>query len=66
MALSELHQQIHAALLTIKTLGPKDDTLGICANLIEILGDSAVLDEVVDDALTELFSSWPDKSCSKA
>lgn len=64
--MSELHMLILAALLDIQRFGPKDKTLGICANVIQILGDEAELDDAVDNALCALFESWPDKSHSTA
>lgn len=66
MAMSELHQRIQAALLCIKLNGPKDHYLGICANVVAILGDEAEMDDAVDDVLTGLFEDWPDKSTSIA
>lgn len=66
MALSELHQRIHAALLCIQLNGPKDQYLGICANVVQILGEEAEMDDVMDDALLALFEDWPDKSPSSA
>ncbi|MNF46482.1 hypothetical protein D3C87_1563740 [compost metagenome] len=66
MAMSELHQQIHAALLTIKESGPKDEYLGICGNVSQIMDLHCDLDDDVEHILTELFSDWPDKSFSTA
>ena len=64
--MSQLHQQIHAALLAIQVNGPKDPKLGICGNVGELLGDDPALDDPLDHAFTELFSDWPDKSVSTA
>lgn len=64
--MSELHMLILAALMDIKLSGPRDNTLGICANVTRILGDEAELDDVVDNALCALFESWPEKSHSTA
>lgn len=66
MAMSELHQRIHAALLCIQLNGPKDQYLGICGNVVAILGDEAEMDDDIDDALLALFEDWPDKSDSAA
>lgn len=66
MAMSELHQQVHNALLIIKLNGPRDPYMGICANVVAILGEEAELDHFVDDVLTGLFEDWPDKSHSDA
>lgn len=66
MALSDLNRMIYAALLDIKMFGPKDKTLGICANVGKLLGDAAELDDDLDEALLSLFESWPDKSSSSA
>ena len=64
MAMSELHQQIHAALITIQANGPKDELIGICGNVVQILGEDAEMDDDVDDALLGLFEDWPEKSHS--
>ena len=68
MAMSELHQQIHAALLVIHQVGPKDLYVGICANVITIIKsyEEAVSDDAVDTVLHELFEDWPDKTYSTA
>ena len=66
MAMSQLHQQIHAALLAIQTQGPKDEYLGICGNAGVLMGDDPALDDLLDHALSDLFSDWPDKSVSNA
>ena len=66
MAMSELHQQIHAALLAIREVGPKDELLGICGNITQMLGEKPELDDPIEEILTELFSDWPDKSHSTA
>lgn len=62
----ELRKQIHEALISIRVVGPKDEYLGICGNVVQILGEHAELDDDVDSILTELFSNWPDKSSSTA
>lgn len=68
--MSELHMLILAALMDIHRFGPKDNTLGICANVTQILGDGDdhdfLVEEAVDNALCALFESWPDKSTSTA
>jgi hypothetical protein len=64
MAMSELHQQIRQALLSIQLNGPVDHRLGICGNVTQIMGDNSDLDDAIDAVLTELFSDWPDKSHS--
>lgn len=66
MAMSELHQKIHAALLCIQLNGPKDPYMGICGNVVAILGDEAEMDDTIDDALLALFEDWPNKSHSTA
>ena len=64
--MSELHQQILAALIAIKVDGPTDAYLGICGNLTEILKNDPDLDDAIEHVLTDLFSDWPDKSHSTA
>lgn len=64
--MTALNVVLLAALMDIKQFGPKDNRLGICGNVIEQLGDGAALDEDVDNALCDLFASWPEKSHSTA
>lgn len=66
MAMSELHQRVHAALVALKLIGPKDLYLGICGNVVAIMGDDAEMDDAVDEVLCELFKDWPEKSDSEA
>lgn len=66
MAMSELHQRVHQALVALKLNGPKDLYLGICGNVVAIMGNDAVLDEAVDNLLCSLFEDWPDKSACEA
>lgn len=64
MAMSGLHHKILAALMAIRSTGPKDEYLGICGNIEETLRDELV--DKIEEILTELFSDWPDKSHSTA
>lgn len=66
MAMSELHHRILVALMTIGGTGPKDECLGICGNVVQIIDSPYLLDDEVDEILIELFSDWPDKSHSTA
>lgn len=66
MDMSELHQRVHAALVCIKLNGPTDLYLGICGNVVAIMGDDAEMDDEVDAVLCGLFEDWPDKSDSAA
>lgn len=62
-----LKDKILAALLAIKNVGPRDSTLGICANVSQILEvENEVDEEAIEELLSDLFSDWPDKSHSTA
>lgn len=50
----------------IASKGPKDNTLGICTNVCELMPTDRYSDEDIDCLLSYLFSSWPDKSTCSA
>lgn len=64
--MDNLKQKVLAALIHIKANGPKDVTLGICAEVGVLLGDNADMYEALDALLTHVFESWPNKSSSSA
>lgn len=58
----ELSIAVLGVLERIATVGPKDSSLGLCANVCELLPTDTYCEESVDCLLTHLFESWPDKS----